>query len=781
MMKLIYQIVFLCSLFVVAMQAQTEMRLSPLTHSVGVAVVDLPTEWETDSTLSASMYIRVGDGVWREAMSPMAVSVRGHKQLRTAIIDQVPNTNIDVKVTVYRDGLVARVFEGATRTITEAVQPVGGTPLFVSPNGSGTTYTRAQPGSLRTLITGGLRCGSIVVMLEGTYEDVYDLTLNITDDCTEESPIVIMADPSRNVIITGETFLNSNWEVSPTDAREWSCPLPQNLKYTSLVVGQNGQRYYPYALRVPNDLFPGYPSLSDLGYDQPGVYRSGGRLFLRDTAVEAKPPGLVRTSQRWNCLTVNGNNKRSHLLLQGIAFRFFGNTRCPENILGIPDACYPPSTLSFNNTRNVTVANCEFEFANFPITFNGSCSDVDVRFNTISDGVGTWSHGAFKQTRDTWILESGSYGRYLENVGIWIAPSENDSVHNINIRGNSVIGTIAGIAVGSNAPNYVVDNIDIHNNTVSFCYDGIDITGGNGSGATNARIRNNIVSNSPVGTSLMYPSFGPYIVTRNVYLLADRKNHNNDVFFLTCSNDLTDRSWTTALKLNAGGGNSTPGAILFHHNTVVAKGLAGFGLYLWGPTWSDFSAFNNIIQADASSWMFDGVAQSPTYSTRTDGNIYHSSEGGAVATIKPVHGISQCYEPRSIDEFRSDLARVTGSPLATIGHRDMVFNPQLADARNGFVQLLAGSPAIDKGLFLPGVNDVFYGSAPDPGALESSFSSSVDQIDVADSPLFIPESTRYYTLTGALVDPRDVPTGLYFKVLSGKDGAIKACSVIIVR
>ena len=143
------------------------------------------------------------------------------------------------------------------------------------------------------------------------------------------------------------------------------------------------------------------------------------------------------------------------------------------------------------------------KFANFPITFNGSCSDIDVRFNTISDGVGTWSHGAFKQTRDTWILEPGSYGRYLENVGIWIAPFENDSVHNINIRGNTVVGTIAGIAVGSNAHNYVVDNVDILNNTVSSCYDGIDITGGNGSGSTNARIRNNVVSNTPVGTSLM--------------------------------------------------------------------------------------------------------------------------------------------------------------------------------------------------------------------------------------------------------------------------------------
>ncbi|MBP6509277.1 MAG: hypothetical protein KA339_01875 [Candidatus Kapabacteria bacterium] len=781
MMKLIYQIVFLCSLFVVAMQAQTEMRLSPLTHSVGVAVVDLPSDWESDSTLAASMYVRMGDGVWREAISPQVVVIRGRIQIRSVILDLVPNTDVGVRVTVYRGGGVAQEFEGTTRTIAETVPPSSGTLLYVSPYGSGTTYSRSKPGSLRALITAGLPCGSIVVLLEGTYEDIYDLTLNITDDCTAESPIVIMADPSRTVVITGETFLNTSWEVTPTDAHEWSCPLPTNLKYTSLVVGQNGQRLYPYALRAPVDLFPGYPSLLDLGYDQPGMFRSGARLYLRDTTSEAKPPGLVRTSQRWSCLTVNGNYKQSHLLIRGITFRYFGNTRCTENILGIPDACYPPSTLSFNNTRNVTVANCEFEFANFPITFNGSCSDIDVRFNTISDGVGTWSHGAFKQTRDTWILEPGSYGRYLENVGIWIAPFENDSVHNINIRGNTVVGTIAGIAVGSNAHNYVVDNVDILNNTVSSCYDGIDITGGNGSGSTNARIRNNVVSNTPVGTSLMYPSFGPYFITRNVYLLADRKNHNNDVFFVTCNNDLTDRSWTTALKLNAGGENSTPGAIQFHHNTVVGRGLAGFGLYFWGPTWSEFSAFNNIIQADASSWMFDGVAQSATYSTRTDGNIYHSPSTGAVATIKPVHGISQCYEPRSVDEFRADLSLVTGSPFVVIGQWDKAANPLLADVPNGSVQLQAGSPAIDKGLLLPGINDLFYGSAPDVGALESSFSSSVEAVDVVESPLHAPGPTRYYSLTGVQVDPSDLPTGLYFKILSDSRGSVKASSVIIVR
>ena len=133
MMKLIYQIVFLCSLFVVAMQAQTEMRLSPLTHSVGVAVVDLPSDWESDSTLAASMYVRVGDGVWREAISPQVVVIRGRIQIRSVILDLAPNTDVGVRVTVYRGGGVAQEFEGTTRTIAEAVQPSSGTLLYVSP------------------------------------------------------------------------------------------------------------------------------------------------------------------------------------------------------------------------------------------------------------------------------------------------------------------------------------------------------------------------------------------------------------------------------------------------------------------------------------------------------------------------------------------------------------------------------------------------------------------------------------------------------------------------
>ncbi|MBC8124198.1 MAG: hypothetical protein H7X70_00560 [Candidatus Kapabacteria bacterium] len=755
--------------------------MSPLSRSIGVAIVQLPAEWQRDSSLHALMFTRSGTGQWRESNMPLVVDVRGSKQLRSSIVEIQPNTTVDVRVTIMRDQQSDVVLEGSSRTLSETLPSANGATFYVSATGSGTLYTRDRPGALRQLFSDGLPCNSTVILLEGTYEDAYDMTLNITNDCTAESPIVIKAEPSRKVTLTGEVLLNSGWEQTVGDSTEWSCPLSNDLAFTALIVSNNGRRFYPYALRTPNNILPGYPSLKDLGYDLPGFYRANGRLFVRDSGSTANSTLPVRSSLQWSCLTVNGNNKRAFVLFYGITFSFFGNTRCDKNIFGIPDACYPPFTLAFNDVNDVTVANCFFEYTNFPIAFNGACSNIDIRNNEIDDGVGTWSHGAFKQTRDISPIDLGSYGRYLENGGIRVSPGDGDSIANISIHGNRVSGTIVGISVGSNATSYLVDNVDIYNNDVDWCYDGIDITGGNTSGATNARIRNNRVMNCPVGTSLILPTSGPYLITRNTYFIADRKNHNNDVFFVTCNNTITDRSWTTALKLNAGGENTTPGTVMFIHNTVIATGRMGYGLYLWNPTWSLLIALNNIVIADAAPWMFDGIRNFDTYSLTTNANVYHSPITSTIATIRPVHGQPECFEASSLFEFEVQLSAVTRSRRAVVGFLDMAQDPFLADIQNGDVRLSPGSPIIDKATRLPGLNDSFEGAGPDPGAFESPFSTSVFDSPLPQTVGTSSTSDGLYDVSGRRFQPGTAPTGLYFNVLRHLNGSVTALPVFIVR
>lgn len=757
--------------------AQPTLRLSPLSTSVGVAVTDLPNEWQTDTSLTTIVMVRQGLDAWTLAMPLTLVTVRGLPQLRSSIIDLKPGTELDVKITVLGNTNAATVLDATATTKSLQLPSPQGPVLYVGPTGSGTTYTREKPGSFKTLLSGGLPCGTTVVLLEGVYENDFDMTLNITTSCDEGAPIIIMAEPWKKAVLSGGTDLTANWNRTAADTAEWYHTLPDEMAYTALVVGESGKRLYPYALRYPSPNFPNYPSLKDLGYEVDGFYRTGGTIFTRKFRQSINS-AVVRTSRRWSCLTVNGNGNSANLYIIGLSCREFGNTRCIKNVFGLVDECYPPFTIAMNNIKNVTIANCDFLNTNFPIAFSGETGGICVRGNVISDGVGTWSHGAFKQTRDASVLDQGSYGRYLENVGIWFAANGADSTTDIDIFSNTVDGTIAGISVGALMSKTVIDNVDISTNTVSNCYDGIDIIGGNGGGATNARIRRNNVIGCPVGTSLIYPAFGPFLVTRNTYVISDRKNHNYDAFFVECNNTITDRSWSTALKLNAGTTNSTPGVIQFYHNTIVAKGAAGFGLYLWNNTWDTFTATNNIVVADNSPWMFDGVDKLLTYSVVTDANVYYTPSGPNVAVIRSVHGIANCVSAESVDEFRNSLTSSTTSPNVQIGSRDIRANPLFEDVANADLRLRLGSPAIDMAIRLPGINDVYQGAAPDAGAFESAPLTSVNDENDQLGP---DEMADFYDLMGRRLDSLPKVSGLYFKVVSRIRGKFNVVPVLIIH
>ena len=64
----------------------------------------------------------------------------------------------------------------------------------------------------------------------------------------------------------------------------------------------------------------------------------------------------------------------------------------------------------------------------------------------------------------------------------------------------------------------------------------------------------------------------------------------------------------------------------------------------------------------------------------------------------------------------AQLCKSTG--LECNGYEDV---PGLTNPVGGNVSLLPTSPNIDRGVVIPGINDNFYGSAPDVGAFESAY------------------------------------------------------------
>src|SRR5262249_5020044 len=126
------------------------------------------------------------------------------------------NTAYDVEVTV-TDSLP--VFQTAVLTgsaVTRQVPPIGPTAdvKYVSAGGRGGLYSTAQPGNLTTLILARLACGTTVVLKGGDYS-LGDMQLNLTQDCSEDNPIVLMAAPGETPVLDGGSHDQYNWvEVS---------------------------------------------------------------------------------------------------------------------------------------------------------------------------------------------------------------------------------------------------------------------------------------------------------------------------------------------------------------------------------------------------------------------------------------------------------------------------------------------------------------------------------------------------------------------------------------
>lgn len=607
--------------------------------------------------------------------------------------------------------------------------------LYVAPSGSGNDYTEARPGSLGTLLSQPLPCGITIVCTEGTYY-INDLVMRFDTACVE--PVVVTA--KGTVVLSGAPpVLTSAWHRWALDTTIWTATVDPSAAFSSHLV-LNNTRLYPYALVQQSPAMPSYPSLATLGYDCDGYARDGTTFYIK-TADDVNPnTAEVRISSSATCLTVEGGGRPINLIINGLQFADYGKGQLFLNAFGLQDAAYPSTTLRVVDASNVRITNCVFRHTNFPILFEGRCSNLTVRGCSIYDNTGEWSHGAFKQTRDVIPFVRSSYGRYLENAGIWVNPGEQAVVTDVSIDSCTVVGTASGIILGGYNANYVVRDSEVRRCTVERCYDGIDAIGGNGAGHSNVRIAWNMIGRGepldpPVGTSLMLPSIGPIYVYRNVYHVADRVNHNNDVVFVDCTGERTDRSWSTVLKLNAGSNNTTPGDVVFVHNTVLARGAAGYGMYVWNSTWKSLHVRNSIVVAnEASPLMFDGMQEDTSWSIAMTGNVLWSDGSDAVARLRLAAANGRCTEVHSVNALQNQLRNAVASTRIDVDSSTRFARPEFQPPPSH--HLLADTCAlVDAAPVVDGFSMPFSGGGPEPGAFELPARTSVRDSNVHQSPL----------------------------------------------
>ena len=720
---MIKSIVLLCCLLASTITiAQPTLHSYATINSIGYQVV-LPDNYDSDSNAVVIVQYRETGKQWQTAFAPTRLTIDSIRQFRGSLFLCKANTTYDIQV-IITDSLPLYHQDILTQTITTRVEP-NITPTqnlrYVSPNGTGVAYTSTNPGNIKTLLASGLSCGMTVIVKGGVY-DVGDMTLTLNNDCSSGAPIIIMAAPGETPIFDGADHTQYKWTRAPGDTNIFYAAIKPELEYNALCLFDS-LRLYPYGFLTPSSLDTSYPSLSSLGYEQSGFYHKANQVYIKTLDHRDPNNATITFSKYFSCLTVNGNNTKSNLYIKGITFKYYNKGAVDKDFFGNPTQGYPSSTIIFQNINQAVIDSCRFEFSNVPLSFNGLCNENIVQRCVIIDGTGYWSHGAFKQTRDQLYFEPGSYGRYLENSGIFFAPDATPLIYGNIVRNNSITGCVAGFGIRS-AENARIVDLDISGNTVSHCYDGIDPT----SACINTRVWNNTVSYGPVSFSLILPTYGPIYLFRNVaHHISERKNHHNDVFFAECDNTISNKIWGTGMKLNAGGTGAHPGHIYLMHNTFHSIDDLGFDMYLWFATWKKFYSRNNIYYSEGRSCLFfDAVGGDSTYSFDSQGDNFYDKRTGTIAIVQPVNGVAHCDEYKTVESLSHGLATITGSGNVMI--QGYQYDPMFANPAANDFSLSDQSPLIDSGVVIDGLNTDFKNNAPDIGAFEHCLQAQLSDL-----------------------------------------------------
>lgn len=283
---------------------------------------------------------------------------------------------------------------------------------------------------------------------------------------------------------------------------------------------------------------------------------------------------------------------------------------------------------------------------------------------------------------------------------------QNNIIQDCGRRGIS-LNTYTTYTPGLSISNVTIDNNQFYN---GFHTTGPDISTLPGSGHTftNFTISNNLIDDSGRwSTAINDGCYASSCTSNSIYISANDNNQYSDFYIF---NNVIIGSTSRAMLL------VDIDKVYLYHNTVYAShpGARPYALVIFNDVTS-IDMRNNIIHGtlaynngsnDARCVMDE---EATTFSIR-DYNLYHQDDPDQPFTGSE-YGVGGwdtfIWE---WDSWRVASGFETNSPSPQ--------NPQFVDRINNNLHLIAGSPAIDAGVLIPGINNNFYGAAPDLGAFE---------------------------------------------------------------
>ncbi len=285
---------------------------------------------------------------------------------------------------------------------------------------------------------------------------------------------------------------------------------------------------------------------------------------------------------------------------------------------------------------------------------------------------------------DTWTWSAVKEGTgYYEAGGVVVYGSSTVNSGNV-IRNNHFFHMFDGSHLFSEDDAGPTLNLDFYNNVVEYINDDCIETDGAG---TNCRIYNNTFRSFLTGVSVAPAAIGPTWIIRNLF--TGWETHDGYVGY--------------PVKFNVDSDLGTYWVYMYHNTCYTsAAGQPGF-------LFKDYSDWHNVISRNNIFTGTDYALQSRSTQNPVDFDydaLYTSASG------------------RFIDWANSKYTTLAAFSGATGQEKHAITgNPTFINTQSGDFRLQESSPLIDKGVFIPNINDHFTGNGPDIGKYEAGSSA----------------------------------------------------------
>ncbi len=408
----------------------------------------------------------------------------------------------------------------------------------------------------------------------------------------------------------------------------------------------------------------GYVNIEDLNnlkYSRSGYYSDNNELYIK--YIDDSSPEV-------HDLTISINPYLFHL--DKIDFIHFRNL----TIRYYGGGDYTKALYIDNSSYNI-IDSCTFAFNFVGVAFKRTSSYNLVQNSLFYDG---WFGTEWQSYKDMLIGEAIATTFYDPSYG----------VGNV-IRGNIAHNCFDGFGLTAQNSPTELREVDFYNNEV---YDASDdaVTADGGSG--NVRIWNNKLHDALVGISIAPAFSGPIYCFRNLIYNIGVGNSNANYTGM-------------AFKFNSALGHS--GTIFIFHNTIYAGLPNQDGFTLRVPaTWDKLKMRNNIWYG--TRYALNNAQESDDRPLDIDYNNSFTSSSNTFARWT----INKDYYFSTFEEFQNQ----TGHELNGISEDPLFMSPSEAD-----FALSESSPAVDRGVLIPGINSDYSGNGPDIGAFESDYTA----------------------------------------------------------